>query len=443
VDLCGADEKIDPKFNDISLEISKRDRSRDIYHYIYEVNIEVKKSINSLLRLFIKQSEEKREETKSTKLKQEVNHRLRQYNYHHRLAHYLLVRQNYSFIDVCEDEPGLSFYEMHPSSIEKRRSAAEKFIHLAMENLLDNTSESFNNISFIQQSTTKMISSTLNETDISNMSEMVNHNFEQRMTWAKENETLFPPKSVSFLALNNNDRRRKLNCIKVMTDQAPKTTAPKPNNMSQLRMTILSFLTNYILKSKFLGNLFDLKETNTTCSLFGFTTQLTDNEKTLFRLMAYDYHRARLLDQSVKRAIFLLPETNLLIKDMVPKNFIWLSPTEKLTKYKSAYYEAHYSNMSRTEIEMYEKTLLQAVPLLIQRGEDSSQRYALHDRILVLKTLLKRCQLDIKHAKQSLQYPSLVLLKTIYSQTTNRQQKEFIFSKWNQFKPGHFKYITL
>ncbi|KAG2383635.1 hypothetical protein C9374_004306 [Naegleria lovaniensis] len=272
-------------------------------------------------------------------------------------------------------------------------------------------------------------------------------NIETHTQTAKGNTDLFPQKVLSFIGITNPDRIKKLQTYENRVDSVQihnvaKSTTDEPMfKLHKLRRFIMTFLSTLILKSAVKGNILDLNE-KSMHNVFGFMSPLTEEEKQMFKLMAYDYQRAKLFKLVTDKGLFLLPETHLLIKDHVPQKYLWMGPSQKLHYYSKAYHLAHYVGMKTSEIEDYENILLKAVPLMVRRGEDISNRYILKNRESTLKVLAKRCHHDLRHAKQTLLLPSLVLLHFLYLHTLQRSQKEVIFSYWHLFEATHFKYIV-
>ncbi|EFC48436.1 predicted protein [Naegleria gruberi] len=435
--ITGSKEKVDAKYSKLCEEVSQLDKYRDLYHHIFQFNSEAVHLINRVVQKFFKESEEARE-FKTSQVKQQAKHKLSMYNHLHRLARYLLQKPSYSFLDNDKDESGIAFFEMHDQSIEKRRELARNFISNPSSSSLHQRDEHINtSIVEIQQLISNMLNKSLSTSDIKTLQESVS-SYEDNVEIAKGNTDLFPQKGISHLAQTLESRFNKLNNVQHIessnTESSPEQNFP---SITSIRKQVMNFLTTFVLKSS-IGK--DTEEH--LVGIFGCMSPIPESELTLYRLMTYDYQRARLFKILTDKGVHLLPQTHLLIKDLVSEKYTWLSTSQKLKHYKAAYCEAHYFNeMSQEEITTYEDILLRAVPLLIRRGQDISSNYTLHDRISSLKDLIKRTRLNLKHSKQSLQYPSLVLLKFLYHNTSQIEQKELIFSKWNQFHPSHFKYI--
>nr|CAG4716058.1 unnamed protein product [Naegleria fowleri] len=449
--LVGAAEISDGHFSPLDQTISMLDQQRDIYHYAFECNKEVKSLIGQIVKTFAKQCEELRE-TKQTKMKQHAQHKLGLYNYNHRIAHYLLLKPVYSFISSNQHDStqdmGVAFFEMHPSSLEKRRNACLNFLqwseHDSFGDIKGSTVDL--NIRSIQELESRMLENRFTFENLKDIQSLF-QNIETDTKTAKGNIELFPQKVLSFIGITNPDRMKKLQAFENREESSQLKKAENPtlhksfSKLTKLRRFIMSFLAAFVLKSAVKGSVLDVEDQSMR-SIFGFMSPLSEDEKQMFKLMVYDYQRAKLFKLVTDKGLFLLPETHLLIKEFVPKKYLWMSPSQKLVHYTKSYQHAHYIDMNSHEIEDYENILLKAVPLMIRRGEDMSNRYILNNRELVLRVLAKRCHRDLRHAKQSLLLPSLVLLHFLYFHTPQRSQQEIVFSYWHLFEPSHFKYIV-
>jgi hypothetical protein len=106
-------------------------------------------------------------------------------------------------------------------------------------------------------------------------------------------------------------------------------------------------------------------------SMCGWTIAYTipsdDDLSKIMRLLAYDYHRIKLFHFVIRKGIYLMPDTVLIISKRTYPFYKLMNERDQYAKYKLLYAKAHYPTWNQQRVHLYEWMVKKCVRQLLQR----------------------------------------------------------------------------
>ncbi|KAL9649437.1 hypothetical protein ABK040_016219 [Willaertia magna] len=477
-DLIGTEEVENlPFLEKFVTNLTNLDNDTNFYQYFKNCNKKAQNNLNKIILKFTKiiknQTNEKLKFCKVSQIK----------NYKTKLFLYLLQSPTCTFLEndenLNEKEIGICFFEMDKKCLQERKEKVYNFCKIYLnhiffsdqKNLQNNFCDFSNNQ--LQSLFEKYLKEQLSLQDLQNITKIVNY-FEENFITKNVTENFFPNSVIDLLKIKNPKIELSQKINKLLQNNDLKNlqqefSQKKENNRNEklifLRKRILLFLQKLKITDSIFGSLFDFDENFYKKDYNNFFTKnLTNLDKEMFKLLAYDYQRIKLCNFLITKNLNLLNfdfVTQMVLSEKI-ENFVNMTPTKKLESYLNSYYRTHYTiiennvynkiykkdynenGMTIEEIKLYEKLILEIVPTKLLSLQKTLQKKPLKftkdQKITIFQQFLQNSKVNQKNIQKLIIFPILKMLKQLYHLNIFNSKIE-ISKYWYLFSPKYLQFI--